>query len=80
MHEAKLCLSIVRMAEEVLAREHAAVVHRVELAIGELSGVAPEALEAAFPICASGTPVEGAALDWRLTPGRDLRLSSVEVG
>lgn len=79
MHEARLCLSIIRMAEEVLAREGGDTLHRLDLEVGRLSGVAPEALEAAFPICAAGTAAEGASLALHTAPGRALLLKSVEV-
>lgn len=79
MHEARLCLSIIRLAEEALSREGGRSILRVELEVGEFSGVAPEALEAAFPICALGTPAEGAALHWRSTRGRALTLRAMEV-
>jgi len=79
MHEARLCLSIIRMAEETLEREGGRSILRIDLEVGEYSGVAPEALEAAFPICARGTPAEGAALHWRATPGRGLLLRALEV-
>ena len=79
MHEARLCLSILRMAEDVLAREGGHAIRRVELEVGALSGVAPEALESAFPICAAGTRAEGAELRWRRTAGRDLVLRTLEV-
>jgi len=79
MHEARLCLSLIRLAEEVLAREGGRSILRVELEVGELSGVAPEALAAAFPICAHGTPAQGAALNWRAAPGRGLMLRALEV-
>jgi hypothetical protein len=79
VHEARLCLSIIRLAEEVLEREGGRSILRLELEVGELSGVAAEALEAAFPICARGTRAEGAALDWRAAPGRGLLLRALEV-
>jgi hydrogenase nickel incorporation protein HypA/HybF len=79
MHEARLCLSIIRLAEQALEREGGRSILRVELEVGEFSGVAPEALEAAFPICARGTPAEGATLLWRATPGRGLLLRALEV-
>ncbi len=79
MHEARLCLSILRLAEEALAREGGRSILGVELEVGELSGVAPQALEAAFPICARGTPAQGATLRWREVPGRELRLRALEV-
>lgn len=79
MHEARLCLSIIRLAEQALAREGGRKVLRVDLEVGELSGIAPEALQAAFPICARGTPAEGAALHWRVAQGRALTLRAMEV-
>jgi hydrogenase nickel incorporation protein HypA/HybF len=79
MHEARLCLSILRLAEEALARDGGGRIVHVELEVGEHSGVAPEALAAAFPICARGTPAEGATLHWRPTPGRELVLRAMEV-
>ncbi|MEN8158901.1 MAG: hydrogenase maturation nickel metallochaperone HypA [Myxococcota bacterium] len=79
MHEARLCLSIIRLAEEALARDGGRSIHRVELEVGDCSGVAPEALAGAFPICARGTAAEGATLEWRSVAGRELRLRAMEV-
>lgn len=79
MHEAKLCLSLLRLAEEALGREGGARILAVELEVGALSGVAPEALGAAFPVCARGTPAEGAELRLHAVPGRDLVLRRLEV-
>jgi hydrogenase nickel incorporation protein HypA/HybF len=79
VHEARLCLSILRMAEGVMVREGGRHIVHVELEVGELSGIAREALEAAFPICALGTPAQGAALHCRPVRGRDLVLRALEV-
>lgn len=79
MHEAKLCLSLLRLAEEAAARESALRILRVTLAVGTGSGVAVEALRAAFPVCARGTRAEGATLVVEATPGRDLVLRDLEV-
>lgn len=79
MHEARLCLSLIRLAEEALAREGGRHIVSVELEVGELSGVAPEALAAAFPVCVHGTPAEGAIMHWRITEGRELVLRAMEV-
>jgi hydrogenase nickel incorporation protein HypA/HybF len=79
MHEARLCLSLIRLAEQALARDGGSSILHVELDVGELSGVAPEALASAFPICALGTPAEGATLHWRPVAGRDLLLRAMEV-
>lgn len=79
MHEARLCLSIIRLAEEALAHDGARSILSVELEVGELSGIAPEALEAAFPICAVGTCAEGATLRWHAVHGPGLVLRALEV-
>ena len=62
MHEARLCLSLIRLAEEALASDGGRHIVSVDLEVGELSGVAPEALAAAFPVCVHGTSAEGATL------------------
>jgi hypothetical protein len=41
--------------------------------------VVPEALAAAFPLCAAGTAADGAELRIERAPGRDLRLRDMEV-
>lgn len=79
MHEARLCLSLLRLAEEALGREGGGRIVALELEVGALSGVVGEALGAAFPVCARGTLAEGAALRLRSVPGRDLVLRSLEV-
>ena len=59
MHELALAESIVR-----IATAHAAgrPVARVELKVGHLRQVVPDALAFAFELVAQGTPVEGAEL------------------
>jgi hydrogenase nickel incorporation protein HypA/HybF len=79
MHEAKLCLSLLALAERSAADAGAARILAVELAVGEWSGVVPEALEAAFPICAQGTRAAGATLRIERVPGADLVLRELEV-
>ncbi len=79
MHEAKLCLSLLDLAQEHLARDGAARILAVRLEVGRFSGVVPEALAAAFPVCARGTAAEGAELRIERTAGRDLVLRDMEV-
>jgi hydrogenase nickel incorporation protein HypA/HybF len=79
VHEAKLCLSLLDLAERSRREAGAARIVAVELAVGAWSGVVPEALAAAFPVCAAGTAAEGAALRIERTPGRDLVLRALEV-
>lgn len=79
MHEAKLCLALLDLAERRAADAGAARILALELAVGEWAGVAPEALAAAFPLCAAGTRAEGAELRVARVPGRDLVLRALEV-
>lgn len=79
MHEARLCLSLLDVAERSRREAGAARIIAVELAVGEWSGVAPEALAAAFPVCAAGTAADGASLRIERTPGRELVLRALEV-
>lgn len=70
MHELAICQSLVGQACEI-ARQRNALVVRLQVTIGPLSGVEPDLLQRAFPLAAAGSPAEGAELD--------IRLSSVEV-
>jgi hydrogenase nickel incorporation protein HypA/HybF len=79
MHEARLCLSLLALAEQHLARAGGRRIVGVRLEVGAFAGVAPEALAAAFPICAAGTAADGAALQIETVSGRDLVLRDLEV-
>lgn len=45
-------------------------IHRIELHVGELSGVVPEALAFAFDVVSAGTLAEGAELVLKAIPAR----------
>jgi hydrogenase nickel incorporation protein HypA/HybF len=79
MHEAKLCLSLLDLAEQHATRAGAERIVAVRLDVGEWSGVVPEALALAFPLCAAGTRADGAALHIERVAGRDLVLLDLEV-
>jgi hydrogenase nickel incorporation protein HypA/HybF len=79
VHEAKLCLSLLELAERHATAAGAARIVALRLELGELAGVAAEALAAVFPICARGTCADGAALRIERTRGRDLVLRDLEV-
>jgi len=65
MHEYSLIQSLISRAGEE-ARGHGATrIHSLSIRVGELSGVEPDLLTAAFEIARQGTPCDGAAL--RLT-------------
>lgn len=69
MHELSLTQSLVEIAEEHARRAGATVIRGITLAVGELSGAIPEALEFAFEVCSKGTLAEGAALTIQHVPG-----------
>lgn len=79
MHEAKLCLSLLELALERLGEAGGERIVALCVRVGELSGVVPDALASAFPICALGTRAEGAELALERTPGRELVLREIEV-
>lgn len=79
MHEAKLCLQLLALAETHRGRAGAERIIALRLEVGALSGVSPDALALAFPICAAGTAADGAELRIEVAPGRDLRLADMEV-
>ncbi len=67
MHELALADAIVRIASE---HAHGRRVARVELEVGRLRQVVPEALAFAFELCAEGTTVAGAELALEELPVR----------
>lgn len=68
MHEAGLAATALDRAAE-LARERGATrIHRLTLRVGDLSGVAPEALRFALEALSPGTAAEGAAFEIEVVP------------
>jgi len=65
MHELALTESIVSGVRERLGEVR---VTRVILDVGQLSGVVPRAVAFCFELCASGTSLDGAALEIHETP------------
>jgi hydrogenase nickel incorporation protein HypA/HybF len=79
MHELSMAAALVDQAEGIARREGATRVARIELAVGDLSGVDREALEFAFPLAAERTLAEGATLAVEIVSGRDLLIVAMEV-
>lgn len=69
MHEASIALSLIDVACEVLQDCGAQRALALTVRVGQWSSVVPEALEAAFPACAEGTPLAGARLSIERVPG-----------
>jgi hydrogenase nickel incorporation protein HypA/HybF len=61
MHELSIALSLIDMATEEADR-HGSRVTAIHVKLGRLSGVATEALVAAYEMAAEGTPLEGTRL------------------
>ena len=69
MHELAVCHALLERIEGI-ARERAARVSRVRLAVGPLSGVEPGLLTRAYPLACAGTFAEGSELDIDESPVR----------
>lgn len=64
MHELSLAISLVETVCDELPRLGATIcVRAVRVQVGQLSGVAPEALRAAFDVAAGPSAIAGARLD-----------------
>ena len=79
MHELGMATALVEQVEEIARKEGAARVVRIELVVGDESGVDREALEFVFPLAAERTAAEGATLAIEIVPGRDLLVRAMEV-
>ena len=68
MHEVSVAQELVATVAKVAAEHRARAVTSVSVAIGELAGVVPDALELAFAMVTRGTIAEGAKLVCQRTP------------
>ena len=67
MHEMSITQGIIDICEQHAGGRR---VIALDVEIGELSGVVPEAIEFCFEACSQGTLLEGARLKIILIPGR----------
>lgn len=65
MHELSLANRLVQLAEATATDAGAQRVIAVTLRVGELSGVAPDALRFAYDVATTGTRLEGSRLELR---------------
>lgn len=70
MHETSIALAVVDQIVERARQDGHLEVRAVELRVGELAGVVPEALEFCFAQACSGTVVQGAVLTVEAVPAR----------
>jgi hydrogenase nickel incorporation protein HypA/HybF len=80
MHELSIAMSLVdAICEELPRLGSGARVRSVRVRVGELSGVAPDALAFAFEVATDDTAIVGARLSVQTTAGRELELEALEV-
>jgi hydrogenase nickel incorporation protein HypA/HybF len=79
VHELSIAIDLVELACDEVDRRRLSDVIAVHVRIGSASGVAKDALAFSFDVVAAGTALEGAALRFEETPGRDLELRALEV-
>lgn len=66
MHETVIAQQIVRVVRGTMEARGAAAVRTIDVDLGQLEGLSPEDLQAAFDLEARGTPLEGSVLRVRL--------------
>lgn len=80
MHELAIAMSLAELVEEQLADEPDAAVTAVDIRIGTLSSVVPEALQFAWEPVARGTRLQGSELRITRQPDSDaLELVALEL-
>ncbi|MEU9860576.1 hydrogenase maturation nickel metallochaperone HypA [Streptomyces sp. NPDC047971] len=79
MHEMSLAVAVVDQVEAAATSRGAVGVSSIELDVGELAGVVPDALAFCFDLACAGTVVEGAELITRTVPGTARCASCAEV-
>lgn len=67
MHELGITRNIVAIVVEHAGNDR---VCRVQVEIGRLSAIVPDAVRFCYDVCASGTPLEGSELEIVDAPGR----------
>ena len=70
MHELAVTQSMLNLALEYAERGHAQRITRINLVVGEISGIVDESVQFYFDIISRGTLAEGAQLSFRQEPAR----------
>jgi hydrogenase nickel incorporation protein HypA/HybF len=79
MHEFPIARRIVELVGQQLLPGQAGEVRSVKLKVGELTGLAPEALTFCFEAACEGTAVQGAILEIEQVPGDELIVAEFEL-
>lgn len=69
MHEMSMALRIIEIAENEAQKAAATAISAIEVEVGELAGVMPEALTFCLDAAARGTMAETATISFITTPG-----------
>ena len=70
MHEYSIAQSLLSRVDASLAGHRVVAIRRLDVRIGELSGVDAGLLKTAYELCRAGTPCEQAALEVSAVPAR----------
>lgn len=70
MHELSIAQSLLKIVEDESKKHGVSRVTRVQVRIGTLSAVVPEALSFSFEVISERTVAEGAELDIEVVPAR----------
>ncbi len=68
MHEMSIALNIIDIVLEAAKQEHAERINSIEMEIGALAGVIPEALSFCFTEAQKNTPAAQAQINFKFTP------------
>lgn len=79
MHELAIANSILSLALAEAQKLGGKRVIKIDLALGEMSGLAEESLGFHFDIVSRGTIAAGAKLSFRCQPGRESYIEGIEV-
>lgn len=79
MHEYGLVEDLLEEVTAQANRKKAKKVRRIVVQLGQESGFTQESLETAFEVLRGGTAAEGATLEFKQVPGRDVILLEVEL-
>jgi hydrogenase nickel incorporation protein HypA/HybF len=78
MHELGIAQAIVEQSVEAARNAGVARVTAVRIRVGELSGVAEEAIRFCWGVVTTGTILDAARLDCERSDGRELRIEWLE--
>ena len=79
MHELSIAVSIIEIAGEEAQRIGCVRIHAVHLRLGNLAGVAKDALLFCYGMACEGTSLEGSRLVIDGGEGQDLEIVGLEV-